>query len=275
MSGVTFPYAWNPAHPARVGLLPREGDGGPDPLGRGRAVLRLPPAQCLRSAGRSRRARRRPAPADVRDATCSGPNEGAAGPRPAGRSTPTSGRAHEQRLDDRAIEFPRHDERLDRPPSPLRLRRRPSTRSATAPRSSTTSSAGPPRSTTTGRDRVTLEPVFVPRTPDAAEDDGWVLSYVYDGAHRPQRRRDPARAGLHRRRRSRPSTSPTGCRSASTATGCPIRRERHSASRHSARTLWQSWTQIDPSPTAEATRLTLPARTSPTAKTPGRLVSSR
>ena len=34
-------------------------------------------------------------------------------------------------------------------------------------------------------------------------------------------------------------------------------------------------TQIEPSPTAEATRLTLPERTSPTANTPGRLVSRR
>ena len=32
-----------------------------------------------------------------------------------------------------------------------------------------------------------------------------------------------------------------------------------------------NWTQIDPSPTAEATRLVEPARTSPVANTPGRL----
>ena len=32
---------------------------------------------------------------------------------------------------------------------------------------------------------------------------------------------------------------------------------------------------IDPSPTADATRLMLPPRTSPTAKTPGKLVSSK
>src|ERR1700740_1120055 len=32
---------------------------------------------------------------------------------------------------------------------------------------------------------------------------------------------------------------------------------------------------IDPSPTADATRLMLPPRTSPTANTPGRLVSSK
>src|ERR1700741_3575531 len=38
---------------------------------------------------------------------------------------------------------------------------------------------------------------------------------------------------------------------------------------------WTSWTQIDPSPTAEATRLTLVERASPTQKTPGMLVSMR
>jgi carotenoid cleavage dioxygenase len=30
---------------------------------------------------------------------------------------------------------------------------------------------------------MSLEPVFVPRTADAAEDDGYVMAYVYD-AHR-------------------------------------------------------------------------------------------
>lgn len=43
----------------------------------------------------------------------------------------------------------------------------------------------------------------------------------------------------------------------------------------SCSTRCTSWTQIDPSPTAEATRFVLPDRASPTAKTPGMLVSSR
>jgi hypothetical protein len=47
------------------------------------------------------------------------------------------------------------------------------------------------------------------------------------------------------------------------------------AFRYSARTLWTNWTAIDPSPTAAATRFMLPDRTSPTANTPGRLVSSK
>ena len=42
----------------------------------------------------------------------------------------------------------------------------------------------------------------------------------------------------------------------------------------SLRYSWTSWTAMAPSPTAEATRLTEPWRTSPAAKTPGRLVSS-
>lgn len=32
-----------------------------------------------------------------------------------------------------------------------------------------------------GPERVTLEPVFVRRPGAVAEDDGWIMSYVYDG----------------------------------------------------------------------------------------------
>ena len=41
----------------------------------------------------------------------------------------------------------------------------------------------------------------------------------------------------------------------------------------SLRNSWTNWTAIAPSPTAVATRLTDPERTSPAANTPGRLVS--
>ena len=53
------------------------------------------------------------------------------------------------------------------------------------------------------------------------------------------------------------------------------RRRTGPAAGHSRKALCTSCTQIDPSPTAEATRFTLPARTSPTAKMPGWLVSRR
>src|SRR5688572_24361881 len=44
-------------------------------------------------------------------------------------------------------------------------------------------------------------------------------------------------------------------------------RARHFEGSYSARTLWTNATEIEPSPTADATRLTLPCLTSPTAKT--------
>src|SRR5690606_12916510 len=43
---------------------------------------------------------------------------------------------------------------------------------------------------------------------------------------------------------------------------------------HNDKNACTNCTAIEPSPTAEATRLTLPLRTSPAAKTPGMLVSS-
>jgi len=56
---------------------------------------------------------------------------------------------------------------------------------------------------------------------------------------------------------------------------CESRHRKTWRSFHSLSTWWTNPIAIDPSPTADATRLILPARTSPTAKTPGRLVSSR
>ena len=69
--------------------------------------------------------------------------------------------------------------------------------------------------------------------------------------------------------RSSPAKTGAGATSTSSAsTLCPTDQRSCSA-------RWMSWTQIDPSPTADATRLTLPERASPTAKTPGMLVSSK
>ena len=93
---------------------------------------------------------------------------------------PETGRAHEERLDDHAIEFPRHDERLIG-----RRHRYGYAATFDAVQHGPALKYDLERGTTEihhyGRDRVTLEPVFVPRTPESAEDDGWILSYVYDG----------------------------------------------------------------------------------------------
>ena len=135
----------------------------------------------------------------------------------------TESGARASSLDDHAIEFPRHDERLIGTPPPLRLRCDLRRRAARARAQATTSSAAPPSSITTVRDRVTLEPVFVPRTPDVGRG----------------RRLDPRRTSTTARPvaatsssctrrisqaiRWRRSTSRTASRSSSTATGCRTR----------------------------------------------------
>ena len=159
--------------------------------------------------------------------TTRGPNEGRRCSS-AGRSTRRAAAPGEQLARRPRQEFPRHDERLigrrhrygyaatfdDAPPRPRS--------------SSTTSTAGTSEVHDYGRTGVTLEPVFVPRSPRRRRGRRLGHGLRLRRRHRTQRRRDPRRAGLHRRRRSRRSTSPTACRSASTATGCRTsRRRRH------------------------------------------------
>ena len=179
LSGARLPYAWNPAHPARVGLLPREGSADDvrwvevepcyvfHPLN----AHDLPDGRVVVDVVRHPR---------MFAEDLLGPNEGSP---VLVRWTldPTTGHAREERLDDRAIEFPRHDERLVG-------RRHRFGYAATfdalqhGPALKYDLERGATEVHDYGRDRVTLEPVFVPRTADAAEDDGWVLSYFYDGA---------------------------------------------------------------------------------------------
>ena len=186
MAGARLPYRWNAEYGARIGLLPLDG-----PRRAGASVrwfeieplLRLPPAQRLRPAPTgSVVARRGAPPEDVRHATASGPNEGAAAPRPVDDRPGRRARSPRRR----STTAPRSS------PASTSASRAGATATATAstvqaapiartgPRSSTTWWPAPPRSTTTARAASTLEPVFVPREGATAEDDGWVLAYVYD-----------------------------------------------------------------------------------------------
>src|SRR5215475_8100910 len=77
---------------------------------------------------------------------------------------------------------------------------------------------------------------------------------------------------------SDPSTSLNARRSAARwdrGSGARCRASSQHRRHISLRYSWTNWTTMEPSPTAEATRLIEPDRTSPAAKTPGRLVSSR
>jgi len=93
---------------------------------------------------------------------------------------PAGGPVKEERLDDRPQEFPRHDER--RVGKPHRygysIEIAPGFRFEALLKHDLRN--GRTERHVERPDRLFMEPVFVPRAPDAAEDDGWVLAYVHD-----------------------------------------------------------------------------------------------
>jgi len=183
-SGASFPYVWDNDYGARVGLMPLGGTADQvqwfeiepcyvfHPLNAfddGDTVV-LDVVRHPRMFDRSRL----------------GPNDG--GPS-LWRWTldRTTGRAHEQQLDDRAVEFPRVDERL--------VGRRHRYGWATGltvgdgddvdfPGSTLvrydSTGGGDPEVVSFGPGRTAGETVFVPRSADAADDDGWYLTLVHD-----------------------------------------------------------------------------------------------
>ena len=95
-----------------------------------------------------------------------------------------AGRVREQALDDRAIEFPRCDER--RVGLPHRLGYAVDTARGADDHSGTALvkydlERGTSEVHDFGTGRIPGEPVFVPAPGETAEDGGYVLSYVYDG----------------------------------------------------------------------------------------------
>jgi carotenoid cleavage dioxygenase-like enzyme len=177
MGGSSFPYRWHPEYGARVGILPRDGEPGDvrwvevstcyvfHPLN----AWDLPDGRVVVDVVRH---------PSMFDNDKAGPNDG---PPVLVRWTldPVSGRATERPHDDRGIEFPRHDER--RVGLPIRWGYAANfDHLQHGPAYQYDLETGAVAVHDYGKGRATLEPVFVPRTPDAAENDGYVLSYVYD-----------------------------------------------------------------------------------------------
>ena len=183
MSGVPFPYRWNPEYAARVGVLPREAPADavawcelPEPCyvfhplnafdaDDGTVVVDVVRYPSMFAD-------------DVR-----GPGDGATRLE---RWTcdPVAGRVRTEVLSDRSQEFPRHDERL------VGRRHRYGYTTAFDPVATGGVAlaslckhdldAGTETIHDLGPERSAMEGVFVPRSPDAAEDDGWLLAYVHD-----------------------------------------------------------------------------------------------
>ena len=183
MGGARLPYYWNDEYGARIGLLPRASaatDGSDvrwfdiEPcyfyhplnaydLDDGRVVLdavRYP---------------------KMFDQNRQGPNEGAVA---VGPLDDRPGRGQGARGDARrpGAGVPAAQRDAAGAAQPVRLRRGVRRRRRRARSGDQARPRGRARrsSTTTARAASTLEPVFVPREGATAEDDGWVMSYVYD-----------------------------------------------------------------------------------------------
>ena len=179
--GISLPYVWKPEYGARVGLLPREGSVEQIVWAELEPCFVFHPLNAYEDASGQvvLDVVRHPA---MFASDFNGPNEG---PPSLDRWTidPKSGELREQRLDDRPQEFPRVDERVVGKPhrygygvglgagfSSPNLLKHDLERGETQVRSE-------------GEARQFLEPVFVPSSPDADEDDGFVLAYVYDASN--------------------------------------------------------------------------------------------
>ena len=189
-AGVKLPYTWNPAHQARVGLLPRGGATAGvrwfevDPCwvfhtlnaydDDGRVVVDL-----VRYAGAY----------DVSKLTGHGPLS-----LDRWIIDPAAGKVTQQRLDDRPQEFPRTDERVTGRPhrygysvviaavghatvSPDGDFADEAFSNALLKHDLT---AGTVQAHEFGKDATAGEAVFVPAAPDAAEDAGCVMAYVHN-----------------------------------------------------------------------------------------------
>jgi carotenoid cleavage dioxygenase len=92
----------------------------------------------------------------------------------------SSGRLSETILDQRAPEFPRINGTFAGRPYQYGYTARAPNVGQNGPAIKHDLERGSSEVHDYGRGRVTLEPVFVPRPDPRSEDDGWVLSYVYD-----------------------------------------------------------------------------------------------
>lgn len=177
----SFPYAWNPSYPARVGVLPRTGDGADVRWFDVEPCYVYHPLNAYDDGERIVADVVRHPKMFARDRQ--GPNEG---PPTLDRWTIdlAAGKVIEERLDDRGQEFPRVDERLVGQPHRYGY----SAAVASDPEPLDMGDTLVKHDLTAGRSQVRSfgpgsgvgEFVFVPCHPGAAEDAGVLMGLVYD-----------------------------------------------------------------------------------------------
>lgn len=173
-----FPWIWDESRDSRIGLLPRDGN-----------VSRLqwfPTPRCfvfhfVNAYDEGDRTIidviRHPR---MFEGDHHGPNEGAP---VLVRWTleRSSGQLSETVLDDRGNEFPRINGRLEGQPYRYAYTAHWGDRVSFGPARKHDMLSGTSEVHDFGAGRMTLEPVFVRRDGSLREDDGWIMSYVYDG----------------------------------------------------------------------------------------------
>lgn len=184
----TLPYSWNPDHPSRVGVLPRDGDGSDVRWFEVEPCYVYHPLNAYDDGDRIVLDVVRH-PSTFRT-DHNGPNEG---PSRLHRWTvdTAAGKVVEEVLDDRAQEFPRADERLTGRRHRYGYSVGLAEEGDRAYRDVAMGSsallrhdldAGRTEARSFGPGTEPAEFVFVPDGPDAAEDEGVLVGYVYDRA---------------------------------------------------------------------------------------------
>ena len=177
-SGTRLPYAWHPEYGARIGLLPRDG-GAADVIWR-----EVEPCFVFHPLNAFEDAAGRVVVDAVRHPQmfASERYRASEGPPTLDRWTidPHGGPVKEERLDDRPQEFPRHDERRVGKPHRYGYAVQVGAGFRFEALLKHDLREGRTERHESGPARSFMEPVFVPRTPEAGEDDGWVLAYTYD-----------------------------------------------------------------------------------------------
>jgi carotenoid cleavage dioxygenase len=189
-AGSPLPYAWNASHQARVGLLPREG------AGREVRWLEVDPCWVFHTLNAYDDGGRVVVDLCRYEGSYDLSALAGQGPLTLDRWTidPSAGTVTQQRLDDRQQEFPRVDDRVISRPH------RYGYSAAVAEISRATVlpggafqdgafanallkhdlAAGTVQGHQFGRDATVGEAVFAPSSPEAAEDDGYVMAFVHN-----------------------------------------------------------------------------------------------
>lgn len=185
IAGHAFPYKWNPEHEARIGLLPREGKNEDVIWCDIEPCFVFHPCNAYENAD-----------GNIIMDVCAHDSMGTETHGPSSAKTPlerwtidpVARKVARAVLDRDNQEFPRADERLlGKPYRYAYTMALPDTDAAQAFSSNRLYKHDLETNTRQvhefGADRFPGEFVFIPKSPDAAEDDGWLMGYVVDMAN--------------------------------------------------------------------------------------------